>query len=168
MKLIDAPTIVAQIPASTDWVIAAAVRTRALHQTPPQLTREGKDQSGFYLKQLAEDIWSSEEPVYIHTDKTRRGFRVFGLVLINDPALRLVTNDGIFPLPVGTVYHIDGRSPHAALPMRKRSRVGLFGFMAWDVRKSTDIDDMLASLPDAMGAYARGEERVDISMGHLP
>lgn len=176
MKLIDAPTIVRKFTADSDWIAAAAARVRVLHSDPPKENRQGVDQTGFDLKQLAEDVWSIDGQLGIHTDKTRKGFRVIGVVLVNEPRLRLVTHDGIFRLEVGTVYHIDGRSPHGALEVRRERQVswdgtcrpllergGLFGFMAWDVHRNEDIEELISSIPESMTAFANGEARIDVS-----
>lgn len=171
MKLIDAPVIAGEFPENAPWLVAAAEETRKRFVNPPTENRQGVDQRDFTLKQLAEDIWAIDGPLGIHTDKTRRGFRVIGLVLVNEIALSLATGDRIFPLPVGTIYHIDGRAPHGALiPMTHHlledenpQNKGLFGFMAWDVHRNVDLDELIDSIPDAMRAFADGEERIDVS-----
>lgn len=175
MKLIDAPTIIQQFSPATFWIAKAAERVRKLHANPPKENMQGVDQTEFGLKQLAEDIWSIDGQLGIHTDKTRRGYRVIGLVLINEPALQLVTHDGIFPLPVGTIYHIDGRSPHGALEPRavvydattglastEPVQTGLFGFMAWDVPKKDDVNELILDIPNSMQAFASGKKRINV------
>lgn len=166
MRLIDAPVIAKRFKKDLPWIQAAAEETRKRFKNPPLENRQGKDQQDMPLKQLAEDIWAINGPLGIHTDKTRKGFRVIGLILINDPGLVLVQDENVWRLPVGTVYHIDGREPHGALePIEDiRSRNGpLFGFMAWDVHRHENLEELIASIPDAMQAYANGEKRIDVS-----
>lgn len=166
MKLIDAPVIVKRFNPALPWILAAAAETRKRFEDPPAKNRQGKDQSDFPLKQLAEDIWAINGPLGIHTDKTRRGFRVIGLVLVNDPGLVLVQQEHVWRLPVGTVYHIDGRAPHGALLPIEHIRTvqgALFGFMAWDVHRNETLGELVDSIPEAMQAFADGKMRIDVS-----
>lgn len=156
MRLVDAPVIVKRFHAKTPWVVAAAEETRRRFANPPTENRQGVDQREFSLKQLAEDIWGINGPLGLHVDKTRRGFRVIGVVLINEPALVLATDDHTYALPVGTVYHIDGRAPHGALLSADKDLVnrpnGLFGFMAWDVHRHESLAELVDSIPEAMAS----------------
>lgn len=171
MKLIDAPVIVKRFNAGSDWIQDAAAELRKRFENPPKKNRQGVDQQNCPLKQLVEDIWAINGPSGIHTDKTRRGFRVIGVVLINEPGLVLVQDEHCYALPVGTVYHIDGRAPHGAvIPSRDLCNrpAGLLGFMAWDVHRHEDLDGLVASIPEAMQAFADGEERIDVSTAARP
>ena len=167
MRLLDAPVIVKRFHGKTPWLVAAAEETRARFANPPTHSRQGNNQENCPLKQLAEDIWGINGPLGLHVDKTRRGFRVIGVVLINEPALVLATGDRIYSLPVGTVYHIDGRAPHGALLSADKDLVNrpnsLFGFMAWDVHRHENLAELVGSIPEAMQAFADGEERIDVS-----
>lgn len=170
-KLIDASVIPSRWGfhgRGNQWLRDAANKCRADAAAPPTHNRQGVDQTEFPLKQLAEDIWAINGPLGLHTDKTRKGFRVIGLVLINEPGLVLATGDGLYSLPPGTVYHIDGRAPHGALFYGDHDLVnrrnGLFGFMAWDVHRHEDLERLIESIPDSMQAYANGEERIDVAL----
>jgi hypothetical protein len=162
MKLREAPVICHQFDPHAPWLREAADRCRRQFDCT-----YGTEQDKFALRKLAEDVWAIDEPLKIHRDKTRKGFRVFGLVLVNDPGFVLFQGDAVWDLPPGVVYHIDGRADHAALA-HGRCTTGLFGFMAWDVERNSDLANLVASVPDSMTAYARGEPRIDVSMGKLP
>lgn len=171
MRLIDAPVIPSRWGfhgRGNQWLRAAADKCRYDFISPPATNRQGIDQTTFPLKQLAEDIWGINGPLGLHTDKTRKGFRVIGLVLVNDPGLVLATGDRFYSLAPGTVYHIDGRAPHGALLSADKDLVnqpdGFFGFMAWDVHRHEDLERLIESIPDSMRAYAAGEERIDVAM----
>lgn len=161
MKLKHAPMICHRYNATSPWLIAAANRCRLDYVNTP-----GTEQDKFGLRKLSDDIWGINGPLGVHSDKTRKGFQVFGLVLVNDPGLVLFQGEGVCDLPVGAVYHIDGRADHAALS-RNGMVSGLFGFMAWDVDRSENLAGLIADVPEAMDAYARGIARVDVSMDHL-
>lgn len=161
MKLKQAPVICHQFDHTAPWLLAAGELCRRQYNCTP-----GTDQDKFGLRKLAEDVWAINGPMGMHTDGTRKGFRVVGLVLVNDPGLVLYQGNAVHQLPLGTVYHIDGRAKHAALAQGMRT-TGLFGFMAWDVDKNDDFAELVASMPDAMGAYSRGERRVDVALDHL-
>lgn len=163
MKLKSAPVIVAQLGAELPWIKAAAKETRKRFADPPTHNQQNVPQQDCSLKQLAEDIWAIDGPLEIHTDKTRKGFRVIGLVLINEPGLVLVSGQRTYALPVGTIYHIDGRAPHGALCRIDGPDFGVFGFMAWDVHRDEDLNELVDSIPDAMQAFADGEPRIDVS-----
>lgn len=88
---------------------------------------------GNELTQIAKDVWVTAEPVPLHVDNTEIGLRVFGLVLLNDIDLELHYCGGIFPLPVGGAYCIDGRIGHGALPASGARQIGLFAVRIWDM-----------------------------------
>lgn len=159
--LVDAPVIVDYWhpgDRGNGWIQKAADETRKRFNNPPE------DQKDLGLMKLAEDIWACKGGLGLHKDPTRRGFRVLGLVLINECDLRLATGDTLHKLPVGTLYHIDGRAPHGALlPDDGAWAEGIFGFMAWDIHRHSDLDEILDSIPDAMKAYTAGEHRIDVS-----
>jgi hypothetical protein len=114
------------------------------------------------LRKLDGDIWAIDRPLGIHRDATKAYHRVFGVVLVNDPGLVLLTEDVIYDLPVGTVYHINGRKPHAALAHNAVELGALFGFLAWDVPQRTALGELLDDLIPSLEAYARGEPRVNV------
>lgn len=158
MKLKQAPMICHQFDPGAPWLVAAAQRCRVQYDCTP-----GTEQDQFGLRKLDVDIWAINGPLSVHRDKTRKGFQVFGLVLINEPDLMLYQGDAVWSLPVGSVYHLHGRKDHAALA-RDRRTAGLFGFMAWDVDRNSDLAGLLSDVPAAMQAYANGENRVDVSL----
>lgn len=165
MRLTDAPVIVKNFPHTAPWLQAAAAEMRRLFADPPTHNLQGVPQGDCSLKQLAQDVWAIDGPLGIHTDKTRKGFEVIGLILANDPGCVLVQGNHLWRLPVGTVFHIDGRAPHGALTWGADTipATGTLGFMAWDVHRHESLAELVDSIPEAMQAFADGEERIDVS-----
>jgi hypothetical protein len=84
--------------------------------------------SGFVSDET--NVWWADGPVPVHVDHAD-GRVTLGLIVINDLDARLVTKDGEFDLPVGSVYRIDSSEPHGT---KTRKRKGGFCFIALDVR----------------------------------
>lgn len=168
MQLKAAPVIIDQFRGRSypfAVVMNAAARVRSEWQNAPM---EGPDADaggvpdGQRLRRVAGDIWAiNDSAVGLHHDKTAPRHRVFGVVLVNDPGLMLYQNQMVWDLPVGTIYHIDGRRSHGAIE-RNEQRTGLFAFLAWDVPAVTPLSELIADVIPSLEAYAKGEERVNI------
>jgi hypothetical protein len=156
MKLFEAPAIITQLTSELhrETIREAAERVMAEFDEAP--IDNGQ------LRKVAPDIWALDGPLLPHTDGTKKGFWVFGLVLINEPGLVLFRENAVWDLPVGAVYSLDGRRVHAALA-HNGVKHGKFAFLAWDADRNTDVAELLADLPESLAAWVKGEERVDIS-----
>lgn len=156
MKLFEAPAIVTN-PIANPWIAGvvdrAADKIKRLYGTAPV---DGGD-----LRKVAQDIWALDEPIGPHTDKTKAGFWVFGVVLINEPGLVLLRENIIYDLPVGTVYALNGRRIHAALA-HNGVRPGMFAFLAWDADRNTPVQELLDSWPESLEAWVNDEPRVNV------
>lgn len=104
------------------------------------------------LSQVAEDLWISDSYIGLHTDSTEEGKEAFGVVLLNDSGLLLYADGRLFPLPVGTLYHIDGREPHAALP-RPQCPPGRFAVLVWDMPAGTTLDAFRAEVTERLQTF---------------
>lgn len=114
------------------------------------------------LRRIDGDVWANEGPIELHRDGTAPRHRVIGVVLINDPNLVLFTKTNrVYDLPIGTVYHIDGRRTHGAL-CRNDQEKGMFGFLAWDVPGTTQVQSLLDDLLPSLWAFANRQKRVNI------
>src|ERR1700722_15043793 len=80
----------------------------ALLRQWPQDMNEG-------LTRVGDDIWFTDKPVAMHCDSTTDGLMTHGIILLNDDCHVLVYGDTVYELPVGSLYHIDGRIPHGTL-----------------------------------------------------
>lgn len=145
-------------------VIVTRLRHPVVERAARRVRRDfpGAPTDGGALRKLDGDIWAIDQPLGVHRDATKAYHRVFGIVLVNDPGLVLLTEDVVYDLPVGTVYHINGRKPHAALGHNGVQMGELFGFLAWDVPQRTLLADLLADLIPSLEAYGMGEARVNI------
>jgi hypothetical protein len=151
VRVSDAPPIITQLDRSL--IEAAAAKVRQLFPIAPK--------DGGELRKLAPDVWAIEGPLDLHTDKTAAGHFVFGVVLVNDDDLVLYRDRVLYDLPVGAVYSLDGHRRHGALAHNGIGS-GLFGFLAWDVPRTTTVAELLEDLPVSLQAWADGEERVNV------
>lgn len=156
MRLFEAPAIVTRltIPWFDNVLARAAAKIKTEYAKAPV---DGGD-----LRKVAPDIWALNEPIGPHTDKTKAGFWVFGLVIVNEPGLVLLRENVIYDLPVGTIYALNGRRIHAALA-HNEVKPGMFGFLAWDADRNTPLDELIDDVPRSLEAWVNGEKRVDIS-----
>lgn len=153
--LCRAPTILRRwYPKNGNFLEQAAAKVRREFDAG---TPDGK-----ILRKLAPDIWAIDKPLPLHTDKTAAGHYVFGVVLLNDPGCVLIADGIVYDLPVGTVYTLDGHRRHGALA-HNQVKPGLLAFMAWDVKRDTDVQELLDEAGPSLLAWVNGEERVDIS-----
>jgi hypothetical protein len=160
VKLWKAPAIVGNVfDIVPTWTIRSTVE-KAADKIRREYDAAIKDGEG--LTKIAQDIWAASKAVGIHTDGTKRGYWVFGVVLINDPGLLLLTKEVLYDLPVGTIYAIDGRSPHGALP-HNEVKDGLFGFLAWDVDKNVEVTELIADFEPSLDAWNNDIPRIDVS-----
>ncbi len=152
------PTIVTRFDSMKDGFLAKAARRLRRQWEQSSVPTDGNE-----LRQLDLDIWAIDKALGMHTDKTAKGHWVIGLVLVNDLNLVLNAGDMIHDIRPGTVYTLDGRRAHGALAHNRVVPAGLFGFMAWDIPVDEDLDEIVASIPDSMAAYAAGIERVKVA-----
>lgn len=155
MKLSDAPAIIGRhYPKNGNYLIQAARRVRTEFAAAPN---DGGD-----LRQIAPDIWAIDKPLGFHTDKTARGHYVFGCVITNDAGLLLCVDNVLYDAPPGTIYSLDGHRRHGVLA-HNGVKPGLLSFLAWDVLRSTHVHELVSDLPSSLLAWAKGEERIDVS-----
>ncbi len=150
-RLYRAPVIVGRLDDRD--IRTAARRVRLDYSAAPV--------DGGSLRKLDGDIWAMEGPLGLHVDGTAPGHRVIGVVLVNDDDLMLFQYGIVYDLPVGTIFHLQGRHKHGALP-RNVCGKGMFGFLAWDVPRDLPLDDLLEDLPLALRAYGAREQRVNV------
>jgi hypothetical protein len=156
MKLFEAPAIITHL--------TSELHKQTLAEAAAKINDEYDEAEfdGGELKKVAPDIWAIDKPLGPHTDKTKAGYWVFGLVIINEPGLVLFRENVIYDLPVGAVYALNGRRIHAALA-HNGVKQGKFGFLAWDADRNSDVAELLADLPESLAAWVNGEARVDVS-----
>lgn len=165
VALRNAPVIVTRFTLASQKAIisAAAGRIRSTWRAAPP---EGEAVEGIpddmRLRKLDGDIWAlNDSAVGFHKDKTAPRHRVIGVILVNDAGLMLYQDQMVWDIPVGTVFHIDGRRTHGAIERNGNSE-GLFGFLAWDVPYNSNLEELLKDLLPSLEAYANGEKRINI------
>lgn len=151
MKLADAPAVITRLP--MHLIVPAAAKVRAEFENAPA--------DGGELRKLAQDVWAIEGPLNLHTDGTAPGHYVFGVILVNDMKALLSVNGELWDAPPGTVYSLDGHRRHGLLA-HNGIKVGLCGFLAWDVPRASPVQELIADLRASLPAWVVGEERINV------
>lgn len=126
------------------------MRTFQVHQPPvvwwsanriAAMLREDQGEDDRNFVKLDTDIWTTDQPIPMHTDRQEAGWTTIGCVIQNESGFVLV-GENVWPLQAGSFFVIDPAVPHGVLGLGHRT--GRFSFLAWDMkgvfdpRKTTD------------------------------
>lgn len=93
------------------------------------------------LRKVGDDVWTTHEPVALHTDGTADGLVTYGMIIVNDAEVALVHGRIGYEIPPGTLYKIDGRIEHSTVGGN-----GLLAALIWDMPPVWSLADFAAEL----------------------
>lgn len=86
------------------------------------------------------DFYMVSGPVKPHVDRYQKpGYKTWGFIVINDSHQMLTGNGMQLPMPVGSVYRLDGHEIHGTEIPMGADPDGLLTFIAWDLPNNNSM-----------------------------